>query len=299
MQRAVSCGRKQGSPAIDILDAQIHFGPADTHRVLAVMDALGISRAVLDEYWGYDAPGPGFTLPNGARRYTGPSAEIAVAQHPDRFATVQRLDVADPGNRAIVDLLHDSPGVRGIRVTPGLTEAEVAAFAQGLYADLFRWAVEAELAVVVMIQGRVDLLVPHLRELPRGRFVIDHCGMPLEASLRRPGSSIQAAPETDSGHRYFDEVLALAEHPNVALKWAHAQGIFEETEFPFDGLTRYLRRAVDAFGADRVFWASDGTVLRDTTWADTLYFIKGNPAFTAEEKRALLGGTAARWLDWK
>ena len=262
------------------------------------MDALGITGAILDEYWGYEAPGPGFTLPQGARRFTSPSAEIAFSLFPDRFRYVQRLDAADPRNADIIALLRETPGARAIRVTPGLTDAEVEDFAASHYTGLFRSAVDADLTIFVMIQGNVHLLAPYLEEFPRGRFVIDHCGMPLESSLRRAGSSIQATVDRGSSYEYFDEVLKMAKWPNVALKWAHAQGVFGQTDFPFDGLTGFLRRAVDAFGAERVMWASDGTVLRDTTWADTLYFIKASHDLSEDEKGWVLAKSARRWLAW-
>jgi predicted TIM-barrel fold metal-dependent hydrolase len=283
---------------MEIIDAQVHFGPDSLEELLGIMNALGIHGAVLDEYWGYDAPGPGFVLPNGARRYASPSAEIAFAKHPDRFRYVQRLDVGDPRLPETIALLSEAPGAHAIPVTPGLTQAELDDFSQGRYRKAFELATAAGLAIIVMIQGNVHLLAPYLEQLPQGRFVIDHCGMPLEQGLRRPGSSIKLRVDPGPNYEYFAEVLKMAAYPNVALKWAHAQGIFGETTFPFDGLTRFLRQAIDAFGSERVIWASDGTTIKDNTWGDLLYCIKASRQFSDTEKEWVLGKSVRQWLRW-
>jgi predicted TIM-barrel fold metal-dependent hydrolase len=283
---------------MEIIDAQVHFGPDWLEELIAIMNALGIHGAVLDEYWGYNAPGPGFLLPNGARRLTSPSSEIAFSKHPDRFTYVQRIDVGDPRLPEVVKLLSEAPGAHAVRVTPGLTETELDDFSQGLYGKAFELATDADLTIFVMIQGHVHLLSPYLSQFPQGRFVIDHCGMPLEPGLRRPGSSIKLTVDPGPNYEYFEEVLKMAAWPNVALKWAHAQGIFGEATFPFEGLTRFLRQAIDAFGSERVMWASDATTIKDNTWGDLLYCIKASRHFSDTEKRWLLGKSARQWLCW-
>ena len=283
---------------MEIIDAQIHFGPEDLSSIIPVLDALGISGAILDEYWGYGIC-PGHVLSNGSWRLKSPSAEIISTMHPGRFTYLQRINIADPELETVICLLGQSPAARAVRVTPGLNRADLDAFARGEYIDAFRMAVEADLAIFVMVQGHVRLLEPYLSEFPTGRFILDHCGMPLERTLVRSGSSIEISVEPGAGFEYFDEVLALARWPNLAFKWAHAHGMFGEIEFPFAGLTRYLRRAIDAFGAERVIWAADASVIADVSWADLLFFVKSNPALSTEEKTWVLGGSARRWLKWE
>ena len=79
-------------------------------------------------------------------------------------------------------------------------------------------------------------------------------------------------------------------------------------------LVRSLR---DAFGAQRLMWASDTTRFRGRigigrfqnpatledypgkhSYAESLLFIRENEVLSPEEKQAILGGTAARVLDW-
>ena len=63
---------------LDIVDAQIHFGPGKIEEILASMDALGIRSVVVDEYWlknffSYD---PHHVLENGEIKMSGNSAEL-------------------------------------------------------------------------------------------------------------------------------------------------------------------------------------------------------------------------------
>ena len=61
-----------------------------------------------------------------------------------------------------------------------------------------------------------------------------------------------------------------------------------------------LRQAVDAFGAERVMWASDFSVnQRGECWADLLYGVLGCPELSTNEKEWVLGKSLRTWLDWQ
>ena len=94
-------------------------------------------------------------------------------------------------------------------------------------------------------------------------------------------------------------MLALAEYPNIALKWGHSSGMFDRPAWPGDGLWPILRKAVDAFGAERVMWASDFSVnQRGETWADLLYGVLGCPGLSQGELEWVLGKALRAWLNW-
>ncbi len=286
---------------MEIVDAQVHFGPGGIDRTLAMMDALGISAILADEFWGLDNWGPGYALPNGAYRVTSPTAELASWLHPTRFAYVLRVDRNDPEALPIVRMVKAAPHARAIRILPGLTAIELAAFEGGGYDAMFEVAQGEGLPVFVYIPGRVDLMRRHAERFPGLRFIVDHCGMPMEANIRfldaeTPGG---AAPHPGPQPAYFDEVLALAAYPNLSLKWSHAQGMFGTPDYPFAPLWPYLRRAIAAFGAERILWASDhGGNQTGETWAELLFCLRDNAAFTVEEKTWLLGRSLRTVLDW-
>ena len=286
-----------------ITDSQIHFGPGGIAETLATMDALGIESVLADEFWGLDNWGPGSRLPNGAYRVTSPTAELAGWLHPDRFSYVLRVDRSDPEVEPLIRMVKDAPHARAIRILPALTATELEAFAQGGYDGIFATAAAVNLPVFVFIAGHVELLAPYLLRFPGLRFIVDHCGMPLEANvgfLDEPTPE-QAASRVHAGPNvaYFDEVLKLAAHPNVALKWSHAQGMFGVHDYPFAGLWPHLRRAVDAFGAERVLWASDnGGNNTGETWGEQLFSMLNCPVLDAAEKEWLLGRSVRSLLGW-
>ncbi len=264
------------------------------------MDALGIGAALVDEFWGLDNWGPGYDLPDGTLRVTSPTAELASAAHPDRFSYVLRVDRSDPEVESLVRMAADAPNCRAVRILPALTAVELDAFAAGGYDPIFTTADKAHMPVFAYIAGHVELMPPYLERFPNLQFIIDHCGMPMEAGIsfldeETPEQGEHEGPDV----AYFDQVLKLAAYPNVALKWTHAQGMFGGLDYPFRGLVLHLRRALDAFGPERIMWASDnGGNQTGESWAELLFYLRDCPDFTDTEKAWLMGKTVRTVLDW-
>jgi predicted TIM-barrel fold metal-dependent hydrolase len=78
---------------------------------------------------------------------------------------------------------------------------------------------------------------------------------------------------------------------------AHAQDQFGATDYPYDALLPLLRKGIDAFGADRIIWASDHTAIEGHSWAELLFCLRDAKAISLAEKEAILGGTMRRLLD--
>ncbi|NDH64766.1 MAG: amidohydrolase, partial [Alphaproteobacteria bacterium] len=284
---------------MEIVDSQIHFGPGGIDKTLAAMDAVGVDAVLADEFWGLDNWGPGYTLPNGAYRVTSPTAELAAWLHPDRFSYVLRIDRLDPEAESLVRMAKDAPHCRAIRMLPALTAAELEAFASGAYDPIFTLAERIGMPVFLFIAGHVELMPRYLAQFPRLQFIVDHCGMPMEANISFLDAATPDQQHSGPDVAYFDEVLKLAVHPNVALKWSHAQGMFGMRDYPSIGLRPYLRRAIDAFGANRVMWASDhGGNQTGETWGELVHYIRDSPDLSADEKSWLMGRTVRTVLGW-
>ena len=258
------------------------------------MDALGITACLVDEFWGLETWGPGYTLPNGTFRPTRPTVELAAALHPGRMAYVARVERLDPEAHALIRIAGDDPNARAVRMIPAVVEAEVEAFASGGYNSVFEEAQSSGMPVFLFIAGHVELLPQYLERFADVKFVVDHCGMPMEAGIAgdpalHPGPNVP----------YFDEVLKLAQHPNVYLKWSHAQGMFGALDYPSPALIPHLRRAIDSFGAERIMWASDyGGNQTGETWSQLLHYLLDAQGVTDDEKSWLFGKTARAVLDW-
>ena len=282
--------------ALDIVDGQVHIGPDGTDQALAVMNALGIRSALLYEHWG---PGPdrdprhnlpGYVLPNGAWRAVSATATIAALTHPERFASVMKVDPRDPQLKAVLETIASTPYVKAIRVLPVWTLADAQAFSAGSCDALFGLAQDLRIPVFLFIPGYAELLEPYLTRFPRLTAIVDHCGMPF-ANIP-PGGAAKASPQ------YFDQVLKLARHPNVALKWSHANDQFGVPNAKAAMLQPYLRRAIAAFGPQRIVWASDNTIIPTQTWSSLLRDLTDDSNLSAVEQEWILGRALRTLLRW-
>jgi L-fuconolactonase len=285
---------------MEILDAQIHAGPGGVPELLAAMDALGIKGALIDEYWlpGLDSR-PHHKLANGAYRPIAPTAEIAAQLHPDRFAWLLRIHRRDPEYAAVIRMVRDAPAGLALRIDPGMSQAEMDAWERGEYDHILAAAADNALPIFVFAPDRPHAFARAARLFPGLRIAIDHCGTFGNAMRATIGGGLPARDDA-AQLALFGEVCRLAEYPNLALKWAHASGMFDKPAWPGEDLWPILRTAVDAFGAERVMWASDFSVnQRGESWADLLFGVKGCPLLSESERALVLGGAMRGWLDWR
>jgi predicted TIM-barrel fold metal-dependent hydrolase len=293
---------------MDIVDAQLHIGPGMIDTILEAMNSLGIKSVLIDEFWVNrvdQAPKqiePGYRLTNGAWRAVYPVAQLASFLHPDRFSYLVRIERQDPDLASVMCNVASQPHGRAFRVLATWSLEEAEAFATGGYEPLLEIAQDIGLPVCMFIPGRVEYLARYLKKFPKLTVVLDHCGMGMP---RHPPGRSDADEHRTMRLEYFDEVLKLAEYPNVAVKLSHAPYLFRAagaqygaTQFPFDLARKQVRRAIQAFGAERLMWASDKTVVRGHTWSDLLHWLKDDPELSPEEKEWILGGTARRILKW-
>lgn len=295
---------------MDIVDSQSHIGPGGIDQKLAAMDALGIASVLIDEWWMGTPGDPGYWVgPDGkAFRTCSPTAELASWTHPGRFSYLIRVDQRDPELHNVVKLAKDQSYVRALRVSPGMNRAELKAFSEGNLDPVFAAAADFDFPIFVQIAGNTHLLGRYLEKFPSVKVIICHCGMPPGRVLWPIFAQMEGLPDSqeywgkvgsEPAAEAFDKVLRAADNPNVALKWAHAPTMFDEPGYPNAGTRPYLRKALDAFGAERIMWASDISANQTgESWAELIFAIRENPDMTEDEKAWVLGGTARKWLDW-
>jgi predicted TIM-barrel fold metal-dependent hydrolase len=283
---------------MDVLDTQYHLTPGKMESTLASMDALGIDSVLIEEYW-FDpkdyAEGvlnPGYRLANGAWRAMHPTAELASVLHPNRFSYFVRIDRTDPQLECVMRMEASSPHCRGYRALASWTPEETGVFAGGGYDEMFALAEDIGMPMCLFIPGQVHHLPRYAEKFPDLTFVVDHCGLLRSDDI----GTIDLGTYDRLG--YFDVVLNVAEHPNVMLKWGAAPRIFDQSVYPYDPIRPYLRRAIEAFGADRLLWASDASVMFGWTWSDILNCVRDDPELSVNEREWILGRTARRVFDW-
>lgn len=282
-QGSASPEKRKERRKLDVVDTQVHlFFNMNEVQGLAAMDALGIRSMIIDEYWGEDADGntlPGYAVADGVFRSVSPGAERASMLHPDRFAYVLRIDHRDPELEYLIRSAAAAPHVRLLRID-ARKPADVQALADGEFKPFFAAAQRCGIPVCALTFGHAELLRPYIEAFGDLTIIVDHCGLPK-------------SPEQ------FAATLELAAYKNVALKWAHAPSLFSNAVYPFTGVIPQLMRALDAFGRERIMWASDFTQARGgSTWGEILFYLRNATELSQEDKEWILGKSARKLLNW-
>jgi len=302
---------------IEIIDAQVHLnqlGPdwrtASIDSVIATgiqaMDAVGIDRVLVGEAHGFDSKFRplGEELPNGAIRTAYPFSERAVELHPGRFTYHVVVDFTDPELDRLTAEVQTRPGANSMRIVPVPQTGAVDSLERGEFDVLFAAAERHQVPVFAWVPGRAHLLLPYIQKFPRLQFIVDHCGVgvaPLRVGELPVTMQSSLTASRDDRVAELERVCDMAQHPNVSLKWCHAPGLLSEEDYPYRDVMPLLRQAIDAFGIERIMWASDYTIARDqngNSWAQCLYYLLDSGQLSRTEKEWLFGGSVRRILNW-
>lgn len=273
----------------EITDAQVHIwadptpdrpwppdGPARAHRprpfgvddLLAEMDVAGVDRVVL--------------VPPSFEGDHNDLVLAAAREHPDKFAVMARVPVGAPNAPDLLAALTGAGSVYGLRLT-----FDRGASADWLYDGTADWlwdaAEQAGMAVMVWAPGKLDGIGRVCAEHPALRLVLDSLG--LRVGLK--DGEIDAP---------LQDVIELARYPNLAVK-ASALPTYVSDPYPFTSLGPRLERVLDAFGAERVFWASDLTRL-NCTYAECTSFLAELQIMSDANLAWVMGRGVSEWLGW-
>jgi predicted TIM-barrel fold metal-dependent hydrolase len=203
-----------------------------------------------------------------------------IAASPGTFRGVAIIDHTRPDLEDEVQRLHGA-GVRGFRVYQRATDPRIA-LDDASYRPLLGVAGELGMAISPLIDPEcLPAAGRAAKAFPATTFAIDHL-----ARIGVGGSIDQA------------EVAALcdlAQYPNCLVK-VSAFYALGAAKAPYDDLQPLIRRVRDAFGADRLMWATDCPYQAIAgTYEASLTLIRDRCAFlTDEERTAVLCGTAER-----
>jgi L-fuconolactonase len=276
-----------------IIDTQVHapalskpwaFGEqsgfaAATEALLGAMDAVGVDHAII------------------APRHDAAMGEYAVARHPDRLGRVVMLGADAASIDDQVMLAKATPGVLALRqvVSDYIGTRGAEDLKAGKFGTLFAAAQRHGMAVFLLAPGYPADLADTARAYPDLTMIVDHFGLRQYPPLTMDPDPWEKLPG----------LLALARYPNVVVKFCGAQ-LLSSQPYPHADVWPVMRRVIDAFGVDRLMWASDFTRLRMTppgtpwrgTYADALRFVSDTDRLSQDERHAILGGTAQRLLNW-
>jgi len=273
-----------------IFDSQVHayernhpgrpwvgtlHGPAEVtgDQMVAAMDEVGVDGAVL-------------VSPFSMYRYDASYALEVFAKHPTRFRLVKPVDPTDP---RVADTIADwaaTKGTVGIRIF--LRDAASTDPADPAINRVLAEAGRHSLPVNLACTGRLEQAAQLAARNPNTQLVIDHLGL-------------QQPPAPPAPPRPFDElpkVLAMAAHPNIAIKISGACTLSHEP-FPYKDIWDPLGRIFDAFGLNRCMWGTDWTrAVALLTYQQGVEAFRVTDRLSDRDRAILMGDTLARVYNW-
>ena len=240
--------------------------PVDVDAMLAAMDAAGVTRTVLVQAstcYGHD------------NSYVA----NAVAAHPDRFIGVGSVDTLESDAVAVLKHWLES-GITGLRIfttgsNMGGQQLEILDDSRSF--PVWEYAQQIDLPICLQMQAKALPQVEMLAQrFPRVRILLDHF----------------ARPDLADGPPYARaaSLWALAKFPNIYLK--ASPHTFAAAKTGQATPASFFRRAVDEFGAKRIFWGSNFPAAEGTL-ASLLTLARENFAsLSAEEQEWIFSKTA-------
>jgi predicted TIM-barrel fold metal-dependent hydrolase len=266
-----------------IVDAQVHIWGSGTpnppHRqtssftkdeLLKEMDEAGVDAAVIH--------------PPGWDPKSTEVALEAARQHPKRLSILGRLALDRPESRKQIDGVKTLPGMLGLRFTFLLPHQKSWPM-DGTIEWLWPAAERAGVPIALQASHFLPVVGKVAERHPRLKLIIDHLGRPSRT-------------QDEAAWATLSELLALAKHPNIAVKATGAPSYSSEP-YPYRNIHAHLRRLYDAFGPDRLFWGTDITRMPCTWKQCVTLFTEELPWLTAADKELIMGGAICKWLDWK
>jgi predicted TIM-barrel fold metal-dependent hydrolase len=239
-------------PALPWIDAHSHIWPAEVDRyplapgltkkdlnppsftddeLLAVAKPEGVGRVVLIQHSIY-------------HRFDNSYLLDAVKRHPSRFRVQGMVDDHQPGSVTRMKALL-SQGVTGFRITPFIRKpAEQSRWleTQGMH-EMWKTAAETGQAMCLLINpGDLPATIAMCERHPSTPVVIDHFARIGADGLIRD-EDVQRLCQ-----------LARKKQTYVKLSAFYALG---KKKPPYDDLIPMIRKLLDAYGPERLMWASD------------------------------------------
>jgi L-fuconolactonase len=240
-------------------------------------------------------------------------ARTLIENYPYRFAIVQGFhDLSESDLDGRVATLRQQPGAVAVRTSFGKSsrdpagEAAEQRFRAGAFDPLFAACERHGVVLFCSAYGKAALIGHAAERYPGLTLVADHM------ALAQPPIHPRETPPW----LHLPELLALGRYPNVAVKLCGVPA-FAEEPFPYPDVWPHVRRILDAFGAERVMWASDigrfyGRIGWNKsihpeaqhdyagrhTYAESLFLLRETDQLSKREKELILGGTARRLVNW-
>lgn len=276
----------QGKPQDGFIDAHVHVWTPDVEhyplgpgfqkqemkpasftpeQLFAHARPSGVSRIVLIQmsFYGFDNT----YMLDSMKRFPGVFSGVAI------------IDENDHPREHMKKL--KAQGVRGFRIRPGSRPIASWLYGAGM-AEMWKTGADENLAMCHLINP--DSL-PHVDKMcakyPDTPVVIDHFArISVDGEIRKSD---------------LDQLCNLARHPKTSVKIS-AYYALGKKKAPYTDLIPMIRRLLDAYGPERLMWASDGPyqVVEGHEYAPSIDLIKNLDGISESDRNWLLRGTAEK-----
>jgi predicted TIM-barrel fold metal-dependent hydrolase len=268
------------APATRIIDPHVHVWKHDPafpfaeganvpprdatpETLLDLMKANGVSRTVIIQVIHY--------------RYDNRYVAAVLKRYRGTFQGVCRVDPLDP---AAPDHLaaRTEEGFRGVRLSPA-GDASGDWFHGPLMPPLWKRCRDLGVPMTVLAPiARMPEVALLLEKVPDLTVVIDHMA---DCPIDQPAE--------------LEKLIALKRFPSLFVKISHTWSISRQP-YPWPDAQQYVKRLYDAFGPQRLMWATDWPIVEGrSTYARALSVVRDEMKFlNAEDRQWILSKTIER-----
>jgi predicted TIM-barrel fold metal-dependent hydrolase len=210
----------------------------------------------------------------------------AVGDYPGRFAIMGALPLDRPETRERIATWCTQPGMLGLRYT-FLHDPAKQRLHDGEYEWLFAAAEKAGVPIATLATDSLKYLGGVAERHPGLRLTIDHLG----------GRGGLTTLKDHAAMTHMPDLVALAKHPNVAVKATGAPGYSAEA-YPYPIMQSYLRQIFDAFGPHRMFWGTDISKMPCSWRQCATMFTEELPWLKGRDLELVMGEALCAWWGW-
>lgn len=271
---------------MEIIDAQIHLWgqglPSNmahrqvtaftTDEVVPMMDEGGVDAAIIH--------------PVPWDPHSTDMAFKAVREFPGRFAIMGSLPLDDPRTPERIATWRDQPAMLGLRYMM-LGDVAKKWFAPGVLDWFWKACERANVPVALLATDSLGQIGVIAERHPGLRITIDHLG----------GRGGNTTLKDHAAMTHMPQLLALAKHPNVAVKATGAPGYSAEA-YPFPIMGDYSRQIYEAFGPKRTFWGTDISKM-PVSWKQCIAMFTEAPWLPKADQPWVMGRAICEWWGWR
>ena len=243
--------------------ARVPERDATPETLLSLMKANGVSKTVIIQVIHY--------------RYDNAYLASVLKQYPGTFLGVCRVDPLNPAAPDHLSKLTEQ-GFRGVRISPS-GDASGDWIRGPLMPPLWKRCGQLKVPMTVLAPiTRMPDVGVLLEKMPDLTVVIDHMA---DCPVDRPAE--------------LEKLIALERYPNVFVKISHTWSISKQP-YPWLDAQGYVKRLYQAFGPQRLMWATDWPIIEDrSTYFRALSVVRDEMHFlNAEDLRWMLCNTVER-----